>query len=114
MPIPPYSAVRGNDTIAFISGQLPLDETGRIPEDIESQTRVALTNLEQALHTAGMTADDVVKTTLFVTDITQLPTVNKAYVEFFSTPYPARSAVQVTALAQGAGIEIEAVALRAH
>lgn len=114
MPIPPYSAVRGNDTIAFISGQLPLDETGRIPEDIESQTRVALTNLEQALHTAGMTVDDVVKTTLFVTDITQLPTVNKAYVEFFPTPYPARSAVQVTVLAQGAGIEIEAVALRAH
>ncbi|MBT1166950.1 RidA family protein [Bifidobacterium simiarum] len=109
----PYSVVREAGDLVFVSGQLPIDpETGATPEGIEAQTLVALRNLEAAVISAGLTKDDIVKTTVFMTDFAEFPAMNAAYAGFFGEPYPARSAMEVGALAAGAAIEIEAIARR--
>ena len=105
----PYSVVRRHGDTFYVSGQLPLDEAGAIPDGIAKQTTCALSNIESAAHALGLTKGDVVKTTVYMTDFSQFGEMNKAYADFFNEPYPARSAVEVGALAAGASIEIEAV-----
>jgi 2-iminobutanoate/2-iminopropanoate deaminase len=109
----PYSqAVRAGDFI-FTAGQIPLDPaTGHMVEGgIEAQTRQALTNLSAVLEAAGTALANVVKTTVFLTDIGEFKLMNSVYAEFFPDAPPARSAVQVAALPLGARVEIEAVAV---
>lgn len=109
--IGPYSqAIDLNGTL-FLSGQLPLNPaTGTIPEGIEAQTRQSLTNLGAVLKEAGLSHDDIVKTTVLLSDIKDFGAMNAVYAEFFPNNKPARVCYQVAALPMGALIEIDAVA----
>jgi 2-iminobutanoate/2-iminopropanoate deaminase len=110
--IGPYSqAIRAGNFI-FTAGQIGLDPaSGKLREGLEAQTRQALNNLQAILEAAGSSLQNVVKTTLFLTDINHFPTVNAVYGDLFSSNPPARSTVQVAALPLGALVEIEAIAL---
>jgi 2-iminobutanoate/2-iminopropanoate deaminase len=110
--IGPYSqAVRVGDLI-YSAGQIALvPETGKLIEgDIETQTRQVMENLAAVLQAAGSSLTQVVKTTIFVTDINDFARVNQVYGSFFQDNPPARSTVQVAALPLGANVEIEVVA----
>ncbi len=109
----PYSqAVRIGDLI-YTAGQIPLvPETGQLIEGgIEAQTRQVMQNLQNVLEAAGSSLNQIVKTTIFVTDIKDFSFVNAVYGDFFQENPPARSTVQVAALPLGVNIEIEAVAV---
>lgn len=109
--IGPYSqAVELNGTL-FLSGQLPVDPaTGTIPDGIEAQTRQSLTNIGAILKEAGLSHDDIVKTTVLLSDIRNFGAMNAVYAEFFPDSKPARICYQVAALPMGALVEIDAVA----
>lgn len=110
----PYShAVQAGDFL-FTSGQVPLvPATGKlVGEGIEAQTNQVLDNLEQVLKSAGLTFAQVVKTTIFLTDLADFATVNAIYAERFPAEPPARSCVQVAKLPAGAKIEIELIAFK--
>jgi len=95
----------------FVSGQIPLGAGGElVGEGIEEQTRACLDNLRKVLEAAGVTTADVVKATIFLTDMAEFGTVNEIYGEFFGGHRPARACVQVGALPKGAKVEIEAIA----
>jgi len=110
--IGPYSQGIRVGNMVFTSGQLPVDpSTGEFAEGgIEAQTRQSLTNVQAVLEAAGLTMSNVVKTTVFLSDMNDFAAMNGVYAEFFSEPYPARSAVAVKTLPKGAMVEIEAVA----
>ncbi len=110
--IGPYSQAIETDGTLFASGQIPINpETGKIEsEDIAEQTRRVLKNIGAVLAASGRSYNDVVKTTVFLTDIGDFSTVNKIYAEYFAASYPARSCVQVAALPKNAKIEIEIIA----
>lgn len=110
--IGPYSqAIRIKDLV-YTSGQLPIDpQTGAFPEgSIKEQTRQSLTNVKAILEEAGTDMSHVVKTTVFLADMNDFAEMNSIYAEFFSEPYPARSAVAVKTLPKNALVEIEVVA----
>lgn len=108
----PYSQAIKTGDFVFASGQLGLDPaTGKLQEGLEAQTHQVLANLSAVLGAAGASMADVVKTTIFLVDISQFATVNAIYGTVFSTPPPARSTVQVAALPLGGLVEIEAIAL---
>ncbi len=110
-PIGPYSqAVEVNGTL-YCSGQIPVDPvTGDIPETAEAQTHLALANLRAVIEEAGAELEDVVKTTVFLTDLKLFASVNAIYGEYFDERNaPARSTVQVAALPKGVLIEIDAI-----
>ena len=109
----PYSqAIRIGDFV-FTAGQIALaPETGKLVEDsIEAQTRQVMENLTNVLKAAGTTLDNVVKTTIFVTDLGDFATINQVYGSYFASSPPARSTVQVAGLPLGANVEIEVIAL---
>lgn len=107
----PYSQALAAGNYIFVSGQLPVTpQTGVIPEDIAAQTVLTLENLKAVLKAAGADMPDVVKTTIFLTDLNNFSTVNEIYGKYFSPPYPARSTVGVSTLPKGVLIEIDAVA----
>jgi len=109
----PYSqAVRVGSTI-YCAGQIPLDpKSGQIvPGDIGAQTRRVLDNISAVLTAEGLSFQNIVKTTIFLTDLADFQTVNEIYGSYFKQAPPARSTVQVPALPKGARIEIEAVAM---
>lgn len=111
-PIGPYSqAMRVGDWI-FISGQIPIDpSTGELVSGgIAAQTRQVLQNLQAVLTAVGLSLDSVVKTTIYLTDLTMFSEMNEVYATYFRPPYPARATVQVSALPKGAQVEIEAIA----
>jgi len=109
--IGPYSQAVAVDGFLFCSGQLGLDPaSGDLVEGIDAQAERALVNLEAVLGAAGMTTADVVKTTIFLSDLANFAAVNAIYASHFPSPAPARSTVQVAALPKGALIEIEVVA----
>lgn len=111
-PIGPYSqAVEFGGTL-YCSGQIPVDPlTGEIPKTIEAQTHQVLANLRAVIEEAGGELEDVVKTTIFLTDLITFTTVNAIYGEYFDdATAPARSTVQVAALPKGVFIEIDAIA----
>ena len=111
----PYSEVRlCTDGVAYISGVLPYDTDGSIVQDQERAPEVVLTELAVRLRDSGLSLDNIVKTTVFVTDITWRDVVNRAYLAHFSSPMPARTFVEVRNLPQNAPIEIEAVAQKAQ
>ncbi len=113
-PVGPYSqAVRAGDWL-FLSGQVPLDPaTGElVGEDAAAQAARVLENIGAILRAAGMDYADVVKTTIFLTDLRDFAAVNEVYARYFSERPPARSTVQVSALPKGARVEIEAIAVQ--
>ena len=111
--IGPYSqAIRSGDMV-FCSGQLGLDPaSGELVDGVEAQAERALRNLQSVLDSAGLGFDDVVKTTIFLTDMGDFAAVNAVYARFMPDPPPARSTVQVAALPKGGLVEIEAIARR--
>ncbi|MBQ9635114.1 MAG: RidA family protein [Acidaminococcaceae bacterium] len=110
--IGPYSqAIKANGFV-FASGQLGLDPaTGDFAKGgIEAQTRQSLTNVKNVLEAAGSGLDKIVKTTVFLKDISDFAAMNGVYSEFFAAECPARSAVQVAALPKDGMVEIEVIA----
>jgi 2-iminobutanoate/2-iminopropanoate deaminase len=112
--IGPYSMGIRVGYLIFTAGQVGLDpETGELVSGgVEAETRQALTNLQNILISAGSSLDRVVKTTVFLRDMSDFSRMNDIYAEFFMEKYPARSTVQVSALPKGAAVEIEAVAVQ--
>ena len=110
--IGPYSQAIQVGGFVYTSGQIPIDPaTGVFVEGgIKEQTRQSLLNVKAVLEEAGLTMADVVKTTVFMADMNDFADMNAIYAEFFSEPYPARSAVAVKTLPKGALVEIEVVA----
>jgi 2-iminobutanoate/2-iminopropanoate deaminase len=109
----PYAqAIRAGDLV-FTAGQVPIDPaTGKIEATtIEAQTRQVLTNIAAVLEASGSGLDRVLKTTVFMVDLTEFQAMNTVYAGFFPSEPPARSTVQVSALPLGARVEIECVAL---
>jgi 2-iminobutanoate/2-iminopropanoate deaminase len=110
----PYSHAVEAGNLLFCSGQLPLNpETGTlIITDIEAATEQVLKNLQTVLAAAGLVLDNVVKTTVYLSDMRYFPAMNAVYSRYFTADYPARSTVQVAGLPQGVPVEIEAIAMR--
>ncbi len=112
--IGPYSqAIEANGTI-YVSGQLPINPaTGKFAEGgIKELTAQSLTNIKNILAEAGLTMANVVKTSVFLADMADFAEMNEVYAQFFSAPFPARSAVAVKTLPKGARIEIECIAVK--
>lgn len=108
----PYShAVKANGFL-FVSGQLPINPaSNEIPDDISAQTRQAMENILAIVAQAGGTAEHIVKTTIFITNMDEFSKVNEVYATFFSNNFPARATVGISSLARGARVEIDAIAL---
>jgi len=114
--IGPYSQAIRVDNLIFYSGQIPLDPaTGAlVPGGIEEQTRQVMANMRAMLHASGRDYADIVKTTIYLTDLGDFATVNEIYGEAFTEMPPARACVQVAALPKGAQIEIDWIAVAGH
>lgn len=111
--IGPYSQAIQVGNFLFCSGQIPLRADGTlVTGDIRAQTKQVLENMAQVITAAGAAMDDVVKTTIFLTNLSDFQAVNEVYESYFSEPYPARSTIQVSALPKGVAVEIEAVVNR--
>ena len=112
--IGPYSQAVEANGFVFVSGQLPTDlKTGTFTEaETARQTEAAIKNIQAILKAAGLTLEAVVKTTVFMTDLTKFAQMNEVYARFFAKLPPARAAVEVRALPKGALVEIEAIAAR--
>ncbi len=114
-PIGPYSPAVVWGNLVFLSGQGPRDpKTGTLgSQDIAKQTRQALANVESLLQAAGTSHEQVLKVTVYLTDLNNFETMNAVYKEFFAgTTFPARTTVQVAALPGGIGIELDVIAAR--
>lgn len=107
----PYSQAIATGSLLFTSGTIPIDpQTGKIPEgSIEDHAHQVFRNLRAVAEAAGTSLAKAVKVTVFLTDIAHFQRVNAVYAQYFSPPFPARSAVQVAALPLGAALEIEAI-----
>lgn len=112
--IGPYSQAIEVNGFVYTSGQLPIDPaTGVFAEGgIKEQTHQSLKNLQAILVEAGSQLSNVVKTTVFLSDMNDFAAMNEVYAEFFAAPYPARSAVAVKTLPKNALVEIECVAVK--
>lgn len=112
--IGPYSQAIEANGFVFASGQLPVDVmTGEfVPGGVKEQTRQSLTNARNVLQAAGTDLSNVVKTTVFLSDMANFAEMNEVYAEFFAQPFPARSAVAVKALPKGALVEVECIAAK--
>ena len=113
--IGPYSQAVKAGNLLFVSGQIPIDPaTGAFAgEDIVSQTRQSLTNVQAILEEAGYNLSDVVKATVLLADMADFAAMNAVYAEFFTENCPARAAFAVKDLPKGAKVEIEVIACRA-
>lgn len=110
----PYSqAIEANGTL-YVSGQLPIDEkTGEfVPGGVREQIEMVFTNLGYVLREAGYDYCNVVKTTVYLQNMSDFATMNEIYAKYFSAPYPARVAFQVAALPKGALVEAEVIAVK--
>ena len=109
--IGPYSQGIKAGGLMITSGQLPIDPaTGAFPEGIEAQTRQSLQNCKSVLAAGGLTMDQVIKTTVFLSDMNNFAAMNGVYATFFEGTSPARSAVEVARLPKDALVEIECIA----
>ncbi|MBV9271318.1 MAG: RidA family protein [Candidatus Eremiobacteraeota bacterium] len=112
-PIGPYSQAVRSGELVFCSGQVALDpKTGELvaPGDVAAQTERALQNISAVLTAAGLSPENVVKTTVFLVDMSDFATVNEVYARYLGEAKPARSTVAVAGLPKGARVEIEAIA----
>lgn len=112
--IGPYSQAIEAGGMVFASGQLPIDPaTGAFVEGcVKEQTRQSLTNAQNILREAGVDLSHVVKTTVFLSDMANFGAMNEVYAEFFTQPFPARSAVAVKTLPKDALVEVECIAVK--
>lgn len=113
-PIGPYSqAVQAGDLL-FISGQIPIDsKTGNIvSDDIKAETRQVMENIGAILKEAGLDFSNVIKSTIFLTDMQSFARVNEVYGTYFTDQFPARETVQVAALPKNVNVEISVIALK--
>ncbi|PVU87054.1 hypothetical protein BB559_006253 [Furculomyces boomerangus] len=110
--IGPYSKAIIHNKLVYTSGQIPVDsKTGEIVgTTIGEQTHVALQNLKQVLECSGSSMSKVIKTTVYLNSIEEWPEMNRVYQEYFSEPYPARSAFEVGKLPKDSKLEIECIA----
>ena len=110
-PVRPYS--QGIDTgTVYCAGQIGLDpSTGNLVEGITAQTRRVLLNIRAILEASGLGLGNVVRTTVFLADLSEYSQMNEEYARHFSPPFPARSTVQVSSLPRGAKLEIDAIAV---
>lgn len=112
--IGPYSQAIEANGLVITSGQLPIDPaTGEFaPGGIKEQTRQSLTNAKAILEEAGISMANVMKTTVFLSDMNNFAVMNEVYAEFFSEPFPARSAIAVKTLPKNALVEVECIAAK--
>ena len=112
--IGPYSQAVEANGLLFISGQLPVDPaTGNLaPAEIKAQTEAVIKNLEAILKSEGLSLENILKTTVYMADLSQFAQMNETYAKFFAANPPARATVEVKALPKAALVEIEAVAAR--
>ena len=110
--IGPYSQAIQFGNLIFVSGQIPIEpEAGKILKgDIKEQTKLILENLNNVLAASGSSLDNVLRTTIFLTDLENYPVVNETYAQYFNDLPPARPTVQVAKLPMDAQIEIDAIA----
>lgn len=106
-----YSQAVKIGTTVYLSGQIPLDPASMqmVSEDFAEQTHQVFKNLSAVCEAAGGSLNDMVKVNIFLTDLSQFATVNQIMSQYYAEPYPARAAVQVSALPRGAQIEIDGV-----
>ncbi|MBQ9278656.1 MAG: RidA family protein [Lachnospiraceae bacterium] len=111
--IGPYSQAIVVDKMVFTSGMIPIiPETGELETgDVKAQARQAIKNLVTLLSESGSSAENVIKTTVFIKDMNDFAAINEVYSEFFTENFPARSCVEVARLPKDVLVEIEAVAL---
>jgi 2-iminobutanoate/2-iminopropanoate deaminase len=108
-----YSQGVFHNGVFYFSGQIGLDtKTGEMPAGFDAQLENVLKNIDGLLTSQGLSRENIIKTTIFMTDLAQFGKVNEAYTKFFTSPYPARSTVQVSALPKGAVVEIEVIAAK--
>ena len=110
--IGPYSQGISTEMYVYTSGQLGLSPEGVLPATIEEQTRQSLENVKAVLEAAGSSMDKVVKTTVFLKNMDDFAAMNGVYAQYFSEPFPARSAIQVAKFPKDGMVEIEAVAVK--
>ncbi len=111
--IGPYSQAVDLGSIVYCSGQIPIDPaTGEIPEGIKAQTARAIANVKAILAEAGLTIENVVKTTVFLANMSLFAEMNEVYGAEFKEPYPARSAVAAKELPKQVLVEVEVIAAR--
>ena len=111
--IGPYSQAIDTGSFVFISGQIPVNPaTGEVPEGIKAQAAQSIANIKAILAEAGLSIDNVVKTTVFLADMALFGEMNEVYAQEFTAPVPARSAVAVRELPKQVLVEIEVIAVR--
>lgn len=111
--IGPYSQAIDAGSFVFISGQIPVNQgTGNIPEGITAQTAQSISNIKAILAEAGLSVDNVVKTTVFLANMGDFAAMNEVYAANFTSPFPARSAVAVKDLPKQVLVEIEVIAVK--
>jgi len=97
----------------FFSGQIGIDpKSSQLVEGFEAQTKQIMNNIDGLLQSCDLKRENIIKTSIFLTDLGNFSKVNEAYIEYFTEPYPARSCVEVSALPKGALVEIEVIAAR--
>lgn len=110
--IGPYSQAIRSGSLLFLAGQIPLDPaTGQLVKgDVREETDRVLKNMAAVLTAAGAAFENVVRTTIYLTDLNDFQAVNEVYARYFTANFPARSTVQVAALPRGSRVEIDAIA----
>src|SRR6478735_6943956 len=108
-----YSQGVFHNGVYYFSGQIGLDaKSGEMANGFDAQLETVMKNIDGLLQSQDLTRANIIKTTIFMTDLAQFGKVNEAYVKFFTAPYPARSTVQVSALPKGAVVEVEVIAAK--
>lgn len=109
----PYSAGIATEGLVFLSGQLGADTKGNlVSEDVVGQAKKAFENIGVLLEVSGLTYDDIVKTTVLLSDMNDFAKVNEGYAKYFNEPFPARSCFEVAKLPKNAKVEIECIAIK--
>lgn len=113
-PIGPYNQAVMVDTTLYISGQVCIDpSTGNLKnKDVQEETHQVMQNLKAILHEAGLGFNNVVKTTIFITDMNRFSEINEIYGKYFDGDFPARETVQVSALPKFVNVEISMIAVK--
>lgn len=113
-PVGPYSQAVESGGFVFLSGQIPINpETGKVVSgDISLETEQVFKNIKAVLKAAGLNVSNIVKTTVYLTDLSQFSQVNEVYKSFFENEAPARSCVGVSSLPKGVNIEMDVIAIR--
>ena len=108
-----YSQGVLHNGVYYFSGQIGLDaKTGEMAEGFDAQLENVMKNIDGLLQSQDLTRENIIKTTVFMTDLAQFGKVNEAYTKFFTAPFPARSTVQVAALPKGAVVEVDVIAAK--